>query len=812
MLAGHRAADLIWMTCLLTLAWGGTAAAQEPPQPLSFNRDVRPILADKCFPCHGPDAGKRQAELRLDHAENALADRGGYAAIVPRRPDESEVVKRIRSEDADERMPPADFGKLLSADEIQILLRWVAEGGAYEPHWSYVPPRRWPLPPIQDRHWPRDEIDVFLLAQLETRGLRPAAEADRTTLARRIHFDLTGLPPSSATVRAFVEDTRPDAYERLVDGLLESPHFGERMAMFWLDLVRYADSVGYHGDQEHHIAPYRDYVIGSFNSNKPFDQFTVEQLAGDLLPQRAVDQWVASGYNRLLQTSHEGGVQVKEYLAKYSADRVRNFGEVWLGATLGCAECHDHKYDPFTQRDFYSVAAFFSDVDDIQTFRGGDTNPTRREPEIDVLSPNDRRLLEQLRSELATVAQQITAAESGGDANQRSVATVISDDQLAAWRARREQLNRDIENLNAAQLRTMVTVSIEPRPIRVLQRGDWMDESGEVVAPHVPEFLPPLDSGERRATRLDLAEWLTNGRHPLTARVFVNRLWAMFFGNGLCPSLEDLGSQGQPATYPELLDQLSVDFVERGWDVKRLVRRIVTSSAYRQSSIAADRLREIDPQNRWFARQARFRLPAESVRDNALAVSGLLVRRMGGQSARPYQPEGYYAPLNFPKRSYVADRDENQFRRGVYMHWQRQFLHPMLKAFDAPSREECTAQRPVSNTPLAALTLLNDPTFVEAARVFAEQILRQPQTTTADRVRWAWQQATSREPADAEVDVLEALVRFNREQYAADPEAARKSLSIGLTPVASDVDVIELATWTQVTRALLNLNETITRN
>ena len=522
--------------------------------------------------------------------------------------------------------------------------------------------------------------------------------------------------------------------------------------MYWLDLVRYADTVGYHGDQEHPISPYRDWVIRAFNENMPFDRFTLEQLAGDLLPDATVDQKIASGYNRLLQTSHEGGVQQKEYQKKYDADRVRNFSAVWLGATLGCAECHDHKYDPYTQRDFYSLAAFFADVDDRRTFKGTDTSPTKREPELEVVSP-----------------------------------------------------------LDGSTRRTMITEAIEPRTIRILSRGDWMDESGAIVGPAIPTFLKSLEATDRRLSRLDLARWLVSPRHPLTARVFVNRLWYLFFGVGLSTSLDDFGAQGEPPVHPELLDWLAVEFAESGWDVKHIVRLMVTSNTYRQSSQTTAELRRRDPQNRLFARQWTYRLPAEVVRDNALAASGLLVCRLGGAGAHPYQPAGYYKHLNFLKRDYKPDTGENQYRRGVYTHWQRQYLHPMLKAFDAPSREECMAARPVSNTPLAALALLNDPTFVEAARVLAARMLHEAGPAPADRIRWAYRIVLSRPPDDAEVAALVQLLDLNRKIYRNDPESAPRILATGQAGSGRDLDPAELAAWTHTARAILNLHEAISR-
>jgi len=720
-----------------------------------FNRDIRPILSDKCFKCHGPDANHRKADLRLDTLEGALADLGDYAAVVPGAPGKSELIARITTGDEDDVMPPPDTGKTLSDDEKKLFRDWIAQGGEYEAHWAYIPPKRTPMPTVSARAWPSGAIDRFILARIESANLSPSPQADAATLARRLHFDLTGLPPSPRLAKRLASDTSPEAYARVVDELLASPRFGERLATYWLDLVRYADTVGYHGDQDHAITPYRDWVIKAFNDNLPFDQFTAEQLAGDLLPNATMNQKIASGYNRLLQTSHEGGVQKKEYLAKYSADRVRNVSNAWLGATMGCSECHDHKYDPFTQKDFYSLAAFFADVNDDKTFSGTNTLPTKREPELQVVSPLD-------------VAQ-------------------------------------------AKLTRTMVTGRIKPRTIRVLPRGNWMDDSGEIVEPAVPHFLPVLKN-VNRANRLHLAEWLTSADNPLTARVFVNRLWYLLFGSGLSSTLDDTGSQGEWPTHPGLLDWLAVEFVESGWDVKHIVRLIVTSSAYRQSSLVSPQLREHDPENRLFMRQGRFRLQAETIRDNALAVGGLLNDQMGGKVAKPYQPAGYYSPMNFPKRKYSADMNANQYRRGVYVHWQRQFLHPMLRAFDAPTREECTAQRPVSNTPLAALTLMNDPTFVEAAKGFALRILNEAGATDQQRLAWAWQTALGREPSGKELNVARAFLSETRKRYQADAKAADKLLAVGMLKLPVGMAKPETAAWTVLGQALLNLSETITRN
>ena len=516
-LIGHEKFVAAWlMLC-------ATATAD----PAGYNRDIRPILADKCFACHGPDAAHREAGLRLDQRESATESREGAAAIVPGQPEVSEAMQRILSEDSDRKMPPAESGKTLTPEEISLLSAWISAGAEYQPHWAYVPPQRAEVPAGVS------PIDALLTQTFRQQQLSPVEEADRITLIRRVSFDLTGLPPSAAEVDRFLQDADSRAWEHLVDRLLKSPHYGERMAMYWLDLVRFADTVGYHGDQEHATQPYRDYVIRAFNQNKPFDVFTREQLAGDLLAGAGKEQKIASCYNRLLQTSHEGGVQVKEDLTKYESDRVRNLGGVWLGATLGCAECHDHKYDPITQRDFYRFAAVFADVDDLRSFKGGDTNPTKREPEIVTTSPIEQDRAEELNRQIALLEARLISAS---DACRRSVeeSKTISDH----W----DQFHVECEELTARTYRCMVTEAIPPREIRIRPRGDWLDDSGPVVESGAADWIAPNAVKERRFTRLDLADWLTTRENPLTARVFVNRVWALFFGAGLSRSLDDFGA------------------------------------------------------------------------------------------------------------------------------------------------------------------------------------------------------------------------------------------------------------------------------
>jgi hypothetical protein len=803
----HR---MLMALCLAAscLQSGSLDAGEESATGIDFNREIRPILSENCFFCHGPDAKQRKAGLRLDTRDGLFRSRAGKVVVEPGKPDSSELIRRITHGDPDERMPPAESRQKLDERQIELIRHWIEQGAQWQQHWSYVVPLRPPLPRVTDAAWPANAMDRFVLARIDAERLRPSPDADPRTLVRRVSFDLLGLPPNPEDVTAFLADPGPDRYERFVDRLLASPHFGERMAVYWLDLVRYADTVGYHGDQEHAISPYRDYVIQAFNDNMPFDRFTTEQLAGDLLPDPTLQQRIATGYNRVLQTSHEGGVQQKEYLTKYAADRVRNFSSVWLGATMGCAECHDHKYDPYTQRDFYSLEAFFADVDDYRTFKGGDVTPTKREPEIDIFSPPDRERLELLADEAIAVEKQLQAL-SAGSSDVPSLQDAKPDrDSLDR---RLAELKKEIESVRQRARRTMVTETTKPRATRVLPRGDWLDESGEIVQPAVPTVFRQVSQPDR-ATRLDLAQWLVAPDNPLTARVFVNRLWKLFFGKGLSARLDDLGARGEPPVHPELLDWLAVEFVSSGWDVKHLVRLMVTSHTYRQSSLETAELRRRDPENRLFARQARPRLDAEFIRDNALATSGLLIHAVGGRSVRPYQPTGYYQHLNFPKRDYQPDSGEQQYRRGVYTHWQRAYLHPMLKAFDAPSREECTAERPVSNTPQASLVLLNDPTFIEAARVFAARIMREGGSDPASRIRRAWTVAVGRDASEREAALLRQLFDQDLADYRADRAAAEQLLGSGQSPVPPELDAAELAAWTSVARALFNLSEVITRN
>lgn len=812
----------------------GSASGQEAK--VEFNRDIRPILANHCFVCHGPDNNLRKGKLRLDQEKDGFGIHGGGSVLVPGKAAESELFQRVSSANPAKRMPPVKHNKDLSKDQVELIRRWIDQGATYQKHWSLIAPTR-PTPPIERSPWVRNPIDAFILARLDKEGVKPAPEADRRILLRRLSFDLTGLPPTPAEFEAFQKDQDPRAYEKVVDRLLASKQYGERMALYWLDLVRYADTAGYHSDNHRDVWMYRDWVIDAFNRNLPFDRFAREQLAGDLLANPTPEQRVASGYNRLLQTTEEGGAQAKEYIAKYFSDRVRNVSTVWLGLTLGCCECHDHKFDPFSTKEFYQFGSFFADLQERAVGRQ-DQTPIFSKEQIDRLKHLEdqigplEKVLKTATPELAKAQEQwekealglkglpkdippILKIESKKRtppqqqalaAYYRTIAPALAQprQQLADFQKQKGELQKTVPS-------TLVSMAGAPRPIRVLPRGNWLDDSGALVEPGTPSALPSLQPGKGRATRLDLANWITAPDNPLTARVFVNRLWMLMVGQGLVKTLDDFGAQGSWPTHPELLDWLALEFRESGWDVKHLLKLIALSSTYRQSSQTAGEAKQRDPYNQLLARQGRYRLDAEMVRDNALAISGLLNKKIGGPSTKPYQPAGYWRYLNFPTREWANDKNENQYRRGLYTYWQRTFLHPSLLAFDASTREECTVERPRSNTPQQALVLLNDPTYVEAARAFAERILREGGDSLDQRVVFAFREALNRAPRAEESRLLANLQRQHRQQYNQDKKAADLLLRVGERPVPADLVAAELAAWTSVARVIFNLHETITR-
>jgi hypothetical protein len=794
---------------------------------VSFARDVRPILAKACYSCHGPDARARKADLRLDRRGPAIR-----SAIVPGDAARSLLVQKVASTDTAARMPPPACGKpALPAAQVEVLRRWIDQGALYQEHWAFVPPVRPAVPAVRNAAWVRNPIDAFIAAGHDKQGLSPAPQADRRTLLRRLSYDLTGLLPAPDEVAAF-EQGPPEAYEQWVDRLLASPHFGERMAVLWLDLVRYADTDGYSGDALRSVWPYRDWVVRAFNRNLPFDQFTIRQLAGDLVPASTREDRIASGYNRLLMTSNEACANEQERRAQYLADRVRNLSSVWLGLTMGCAECHDHKFDPLTARNFYRLGAFFADVQEKGV---GKQEPTRMltSAQEDFLDRQDQRirLLEEKLRDLPGLKQALEDAQRRADVEAPQAKTPVG--VLAALQTpTAERSSEQVEQIllyfhpddtemkrvlvELATVRftrqfllyqfpiTLTTQSGAPRVVRVLRRGNYLDQSGEVVGPGLPEVLSGGYALGENPTRLDLAKWLVAADNPLVARVFVNHLWRIAFGKGLVATPEDFGTRGSPPSHPELLDWLAVEFRESGWDVKALLRLLVTSSAYRQASLVSPEQRQRDPKNLWLARQDSARFEAEFLRDNALAAAGLLAHRLGGPCVVPYQPDGFW--LDRPPFPPVGDE---QHRRGLYTLWCRNFLHPALQLFDAPPRRTCCAERSHSATPLQSLGLLNDPSFTEAARALACRVLREAQPP--ERLVYAFRLALARAPGPAEVRVLEELYERHLADFRRDRGKAEALTSVGQAPGAPDLDVAEWAAWTSVVRAILNLHETVTR-
>ncbi len=852
------------------------------PPTLDFNREIRPILSDKCFACHGPDDKQRKAQLRFDVRDSALKPaKSGATAIIPGKPEASELVKRITTTDADDRMPPAKFGKTLTPAQAEMLRRWVAEGAEFHEHWSFIPPKRPPIPPDTSAPEPKplpngNEIDAFVRARLAQEILQPSPEADRPTLARRVTLDLTGLPPTPGELDAFLADSSPQAYEKLVDRLLTSPRYGERMAVEWLDAARYADTHGYHLDSGRDMTAWRDGVIRAFNEGQPFDQFTLEQLAGDLLPNATRDQKIASGFNRNHMINYEGGAIPEEYQYAYLVDRVNTTSATWLGLSMACAQCHDHKYDPLTRSDFYRLLAFFNNVPEngLDGSRGN-AAPTLRLPtpeqethlaEIQKsITPAETRLsgplpeidAAQAQWESATTAQKtadgsvvtpsstISEAASGESPKPREIPTAppeilallskdpaarTPDDLAKIRRHYRDQVSPDYrklkdelsalkkqrDDLEAQIPSAMVMAELkQPRDTFIRVRGQY-DKLGDKVTAGTPAALPQLPPGEP-PNRLGLARWLVSSDHPLTARVIVNRYWQMYFGTGIVRTAEDFGSQGEWPSHPDLLDWLAREFIESHWNVKHIQRLIVTSATYRQSTKVTPQLLQKDPENRLLSRGPRFRLQAEFIRDQALAVSGLLNPQIGGKSVSPYQPAGLWEELsmredsrNFSAQFFVQSKGPDLYRRSMYTFWKRSSPPPQMSTFDAPDRETCTVRRPRTNTPLQALVLLNDPTYVEASRKLAERLLGHT-GSDADRVAWAFRLATARTPTHPELAVLLRVLEQQRTHYRGHRDDAEHLLSNGDATRDLTLDAAELAAWTMVSSTILNLDETVTK-
>ena len=1063
--------------CIVLLAWSAVLTSAAP---IGFSREIRSILSENCYQCHGPDSTTRKAKLRLDQeADSRVELKSGARAIVPGNLEESELIHRIATTNAEERMPPAKTKKKLTPTQIALLRQWVKEGGKYEKHWSLIAPEVAPLPVLKQKGWPRNGIDHFVLARLETGGLRPSPAADKATLLRRVSFDLTGLPPTLNELDAFLTDKSPTAYEKVVDRLLASPCYGEHMARYWLDAARYADTHGFFTDDERSMWRWRDWVINAFNHNMPFDRFTVEQLAGDLLPKPTLNQRIATGFNRNHMTTRETGVIDEEYRVEYVVDRLKTTSTVWLGLSIGCARCHEHKYDPISQEEFYQLFAFFNNVPETglqgsvgnappllkipapdfkarldearQNATAAEAALKRLEPELasaqsnwektalanlpvppakglikhfnmekpgQTFQPeiprkqaNEKRQAGKpdLQSGLLGMAARFdgdAVIESKGKINfdrtdpfsygawinstSGSPACVLSKNDDASnlrgfdlmirkgkagvhlihkwnssaiqvmaktsiprnqWqhlmvtydgsgRASGVGIYRDGEpqqleirhdslqgtirtgqplrvgrrstsaaftgwidevrvydrELSGDEVRRLVTSQVvralagvpagkrtsgqqkmlhefflakhapprlqqahekaaklrrqarkmesdiptsmvmqempKPRDTFFLGRGQY-DQRGKKITAGVPVSLPTLPKGAP-ANRLGLARWLVDPSHPLVARVTVNRFWQQYFGTGITKTVEDLGTQGERPSHPKLLDWLAVEFIKRGWDVKHIQRLIVTSATYRQSSrvgsageLSHDKGREasgskltrvplirMDPENRLLARGPRLRLDAEAVRDNALAISGLLVERLGGPSVKPYQPKGLWAAVSYDDNlKYQQDSGDALYRRSMYTFWKRQSPPPGMLAFDAPTREICTVRRPRTNTPLQALALMNDTTYVEASRVLARRMMTEPDESGATaRIRFAFRVATARYPQPDETRILLDIFRKQLGVYRDNRKAANRLLGVGESPHDRSLNAAEHAAWTTVASIILNMDETVTKN
>jgi len=750
---------------------------------IDFNRQIRPLLSSRCIACHGPDEDERAADLRLDILQGAHADRGGYAAVVAGKPATSELYRRLVSEDDEEVMPPSGKGERLSKEEISLIEKWIAQGGNYEKHWSYVTPSKSTPPAVNDTTWSINELDRFILARLEKEGLTPAPQANRRTLARRVALDLTGLPPTIPEVDSFVNDVQPEAYERFVDSMLNKPAFGEHWARRWLDQARYADSSGYPSDQPRVIWRYRDWVIQALNRNLPFDKFTIEQLAGDLLPEPTEEQLIATAFHRNTMTQNEGGTSDEEFRVAAVVDRTNTSLEVWMGTTMACAQCHTHKFDPITQQEYFQVFAIFNQSED--------SDRKDESPLLEIVSPAET----QLRTEIDEQLKDLT-----------SVMPLTED-----MSKRVDDLKKKREQIKPVTVPVMRELSEKERRITKIQRrGNWLDLGNE-VQPAVPAaFLTSESSG--RLDRLGFAKWIASSENPLTARVAVNRFWESIFGVGIVQTSEDFGSQGDLPFHPELLDWIAADFMEHGWDVKRLLKQFVSTQAYRQESRSTAELNERDPDNRLLARSPRFRPTGEQLRDQALFVSGLLSEGVGGVPVRPLAPNMGLSVAFGHSNDWKTSEGASRHRRSVYTEVQRNSPYASFATFDAPNRETCTIRRNRTNTPLQAFVTLNDPVFIEANQAMARRLASDlSEASTEGKISYAFQLCVSREPSKDELKVLSDLFDETYSGLTNDPEAATKLATEPLGPTPAGANVTELAAWTVITNVIMNLDEFLMR-
>ena len=868
------------IACVLGL-WAVAASVNlHADDSISYNRDIRPLLSDRCFACHGPDEGKREGNLRLDlsddplgpfrtaeHSDSVDVARGNGQAIKPGHPDHSEVWKRITTDDSSIQMPPPESGKkALTPEQRDLFRKWIEQGAKYEKFWSFDPLRPQSLPPVDHQSLASNRIDQFVVASLKKHGLEPQPSADKRTLIRRVTFDLTGLPPTREEIAQFESDQSPDAYEQLVDRLLGTPQYGEHWARHWLDLVRFADTNGMHHDHYRELSQYRDWVIRAFNANMPFDQFTTEQLAGDLLENASIDQQIASGYNRLHMVMDRGTNPPQESYTRNVVDQVSAFGTVFLGMTLECAVCHDHKYDPVKQKDFYQLFAFFNNIDGDPETPGREQQP----PLIRLPSPEQSKSLSEFDSQLASaktnvdqlkqMLKEATAAKKASEAKAKAEAekgektdkvaksekaeeepqaaskpddgkTSQEAQQVKALTSQLKEKEEELRRIQTARdelqreipLALVMKERADLRPAFILKRGAY-DQPGDEVTRNTPSFLPPIESRGTVLTRLDLARWITDKRHPLMARVTVNRFWQQLFGVGLVKTSGDFGAQGEYPKHPELLDDLANTFIDSGWNVKSLVRSIVTSQTYKQSSRVSPEEYINDSENRMLARGSRIRLDSEVIRDQVLAISGLLNSEMYGKSVKPPQPADLWRTVSMVSSStysFKEDTGDKIYRRSFYTFWKRAMPPPQMTIFDAPTRESCTSRRERTNTPVQALLMMNESQYFQAARHFTQQLLSTQtqdggdvkaslsQSSDSKRLATAFESITGQLPSDAELsDLLNGLNSF-REIYREDVEAA-KAMTAEVS-LSSDAERIELAALTMVVNALFNLDTAKTR-
>lgn len=770
----------------ISVAAGLVFASPAPALPVDFNRDIRPILSNKCYACHGPDDEKREAGLRLDDAKIAISKlESGAVAIVPRKPKASELIRRVTSPDEDERMPPAKYGKPLSNDEIALLKKWIDQGARFATHWSYVKPVR-PEPPAAPeawRNWPRNGIDRFALQAMLARKLHPSPEEDRYGLIRRVFLDLIGLPPTVEEVDAFVTSKDPQAYEKLVDDLLHRPSFGEHWARMWLDLARYADSAGYADDPERTIWAYRDWVIKAFNDNKPFDEFTVEQIAGDLLLNSSEAQLIATAFHRNTLTNSEGGTQDEEFRNSAVVDRVNTTMAVWMGTTMACAQCHTHKFDPISQREYFQLFAILNNTQDA--------DHKNESPVLPIYTGEQRREATELATRVAAL-QAILGMSNYGLAQ----ASIVGLEAEAALRSPKPETTVPI-------CRELT----EKRRVTQLQyRGNYLDK-GPVVEPGLPAAFHAA-AGAGPLDRLRLARWLVDKSNPLTARVVANRYWEILFGRGIVLTSEDFGSQGEPPTHPELLDWLAMEFMDSGWDTRALLRTMVTSAAYRQSSQIVGGAAKTDPDNRWLARGPRVRLSAETVRDQALAVSGLLSKKMYGPPVRPPQPDLGLRAAFGSSTDWKTSEGDDRYRRAIYITWRRSSPYPSMATFDAPNREVCSLRRTRTNTPLQSLVTLNDPVYVEAAQALARRAIEHD-SVVEEQIAYAFRRCLLRPPHENELKQLVLLYDDSRARLSDRPKASEKLATIPLGKLPANMNAVDAAAMTVVGNVLLNLDEMV---